>query len=218
MSLAGQAFEHLQQRITDGLLPEGSRLVIDQLAREFGVSLIPIREALARLHAEKLVEYHPNKGYRVAKRLSDFDLKELFDARLMIEKAVVDAVVKNLSPSLIQQLRALNDKIAAVPTGKKFSQFRKFVDLNDEFHSAIVQAAGNNLILHAYKGLSYGPQVARELFGRGVPDLKEIIAEHERIVLALESRDAERTRQAISSHIVDGLNRLLAMHSAETKY
>lgn len=211
-SLAAQAFDRLQQRIVDGLIEPGSRLVIDQLAKEFGVSLIPVREALVRLHAIRLVEYNPHKGYRVARRLSAIDLKELFDARLMLESAVMVFVVKSADRSLVSDLRKINARIASCKTGATFANFRRFIELNDEFHTRLIESAGNRLILEAYRGLSYGPQVARELFGRGVADQSEIVEEHEHIVNAIERKDIDEAIRSVRKHILDGFDRF----SAET--
>ena len=212
ISLVEQAVELLHQRIVDGVLPAGSRLVIDQLAREFGISLVPIREALARLHAEKLVEHSPNRGYRVAQRLSSVDIRKLFEAREVLEAGTIDLVVRNVDDALIKALRRMNKAISSCKTGQTFAQFQEFVELNDEFHAAILAAGGNTMLLDAYKGLSYGPLVARELFGRGVPDLKNIVQEHEAIISNLERRDRRGAKRAIRDHIADGFRRFESDH------
>ncbi len=210
VSLAELALERLQERIVDGVLPEGSRLVIDQIAREFGVSLIPVREALARLHAARLVEHAPNKGYRVAKRLSLVDLGELFQARMVLESGTIEMAVRNLTPDLLERLRAINSAIACCEVGTTFALFQRFVTLNDQFHLTLIEAAGNSLLVAAYKNLAYSPLVARELFGRGVEDLSFVVQEHEAILAALDKRNVAAARKAVSSHITDGYQRFVA--------
>lgn len=69
-NLADSAFDSLKQRIVDGSYSPNQKLVISSLAREFSVSTIPVREALAKLNAVNLVIYVPNQGYRVAPRIS----------------------------------------------------------------------------------------------------------------------------------------------------
>ena len=84
-SLVDLAHDELHRLITDGGLGDGERIVIDQFAKILGTSLIPVREALARLHAEGLVTFERNKGYRVALRPTHDQLRQLFEARLVIE-------------------------------------------------------------------------------------------------------------------------------------
>ena len=211
VSLAELALERLQERIVDGALPEGSRLVIDQIAREFGVSLIPVREALARLHAAKLVDHSPNKGYRVAKRLTSMDIGELFQARLVLETGTIGFAVKYMTPAILVRLRSINAAIGRCEVGKTFALFQRFVMLNDEFHMTLIEAAGNSLLTAAYKSLSYSPLVARELFGHGVEDRSLITQEHEAILQALEKRSVAAARRAIGNHITDGYQRVVSV-------
>lgn len=205
--LAAQAFERLQQQIVDGLREPGSRLVIDQIADELGTSPIPIREALARLREKHLVDHDPNKGYRVASRLSAEDLRQLFEARCFLETAVMDSVVANADAGLVARLDAINARISECEPGKTFADFRKVLELNDEFHACLVAAAGNRFVRDAHASLNYGARVSRELFGLGVPDLDEIVSEHAVIVRSVEQRDVDAARAATAAHITDGFAR-----------
>ncbi len=205
--LAAQAFERLQQQIVDGEREPGSRLIIDQIADDLGTSPIPIREALARLREKHLVDHDPNKGYRVASRLSVDDLRQLFEARCFLETAVMDNVVAKADASLVKRLDAINARISECEPGKTFADFRKVLELNDEFHAGLVAAAGNRFVRDAHASLNYGSRVSRELFGLGVPDLDEIVSEHDVIVRAVERQDADVARTATAAHITDGFTR-----------
>ena len=81
-SLADLAYTQLLEGIASGHFKESDRIVIDTVAEELGMSRIPVREALARLHAQRLLEYERNKGYTV---LPKDDYTVLFQARLIIE-------------------------------------------------------------------------------------------------------------------------------------
>ena len=75
----------LQLAIMDGTIPPDERLNAGELARRFSVSPTPVREALARLESDGLVEKHPLKGYRTTDLLAEQELIDLFELRLLLE-------------------------------------------------------------------------------------------------------------------------------------
>lgn len=206
-SLVELAHDQILEKITNGGYKDGDRIVIDDVAEQLGISRIPVREALARLHAEHLLEYERNKGYRVTPRA---DYAMLFQARMVIEPSAIRYCGNRVTPARIAGLRAINERISRLSTGKKFRQYVDFLLLNDRFHMAIVGLCDNRLITEAYKSLSYGPQFARHSHGRGIPDLADNVSEHEAIIAALERRDLQAAVLAAERHIEAGLRRFEA--------
>jgi DNA-binding GntR family transcriptional regulator len=207
-TLADQAARRLQEMITDGELKEGSRLVIGQLARSFGISPSPLREALARLNALGLLEYDANRGYRVASRLTPDELRGLFEARLVLETSALRFGLPVAKATLVPQLRRINDALAHSVVGKRFVTYREALELNDEFHLLLLGSSGNRRLARAYELLNYGPGVARELSGRGLLGLDILVAEHEAIIRAIEAGDHAQAVAALAHHIADGYARL----------
>jgi len=209
-SLVDQAYDILYARIADGELPPGERLVISKFALEFGTSAIPVREALARLLATRLVTFEANRGYRVADQPTAEQIRHFFQARLVFETGAVTLGIDNADDALIDRLEDVNDRMARGRYGKDFRGLRAFVDLNEQFHLALVDLAENPLLREGYEHLGYHQQTVRYNFGRGVPDLAQIVAEHREIIAALRERDAERARAALTHHISDGYERLVS--------
>ncbi|HTN98462.1 MAG TPA: GntR family transcriptional regulator, partial [Nordella sp.] len=83
-TIASAVVDALRRRILDGEFAAGAQLRQDSLAKEFGVSRIPIREALLQLDAEGLVKILPHRG-AVVSELSVAEIKELFDLRALLE-------------------------------------------------------------------------------------------------------------------------------------
>ena len=83
--LGDEVYVVLQQAIMDGTIPPDERLNAGELARRFDVSPTPVREALARLEADRLVEKHALKGYRTTDLLAKQELIDLFELRLLLE-------------------------------------------------------------------------------------------------------------------------------------
>ncbi|NNM01797.1 MAG: GntR family transcriptional regulator, partial [Gammaproteobacteria bacterium] len=203
-SLVDLAYEQILEQISRGEYREGDRIVIDELAEQLGVSRIPVREALARLHAQHLLSYERNKGYRVLPRPH---YSALFEARLLIEPSAIHYFGERVTEEIITRLRAVNKKIAELKVGNSFTKYIEFFQLNDEFHAVIVSMCGNQLADEAYNNLSYGPQWARFAYGKGVPDQEIDVVEHEAIIAALESRDFATAQKLSEDHILNGLRR-----------
>ncbi|MEP7243545.1 MAG: GntR family transcriptional regulator [Gammaproteobacteria bacterium] len=208
-SLAAFVYQSLVERIATGAAPAGERLVIDRIANQLRVSLIPVREALARLSAEGLVEYQLNRGYRVTAAPLARDYRELFMARLVVEFGAARQAVVPLPRETLQRLRALNEEIGQLKPGKTFKGYKRFIELNDRFHTELVGLAHNKTLSELHEKLAYGSRTARDLQGRGVPDLAENFREHESIVKALERQDVESAAAAVERHILAGMTRFL---------
>ncbi len=206
-SLVDLAHDELHRLITDGGLADGERIVIDRFAKRLGTSLIPIREALARLHAEGLVTFERNKGYRVASRLTDAELRRLFEARLVIEMGAAELALERCDREALNNLKAINRLIASGSYGTTFQAFREFVTLNERFHVELVALADNPPLSEAYRRLGYHQKITRPTYGRGPGDVKRFVREHDEIIKALEARDRAALRRAISTHIASGSER-----------
>src|SRR5690606_13298771 len=99
-------YEQLKEAILSGALEPGERLVVDQLARDFGTSPIPVREAIRRLEAEELVETTPYIGARVAPVRAD-QLEELMAIRKELEPLLARTAVLGATPEAIDELEDL---------------------------------------------------------------------------------------------------------------
>lgn len=209
-SLASQAYERLLSEIADGHFEDNERLVIDDIARQYGTSLIPVREALARLNAQRLVEYVKNKGYRVAPKLTYRDYEDIFEARMMIECSSIEFGGHRVKPEQITKLEELNQQLHDLKLGTTYETYRDFVEINDQFHRLLVEIADNRLIAQAFDDLSYGKRVSRGLSGIGILDLEEDVQEHNVIIAALKNGEPNTAKQAVKEHIQQGRERFLA--------
>ena len=191
-----------------GELREGEKIVLLELAHEFGTSMIPLREALARLTAERLVTYEPNKGFRVAPAPDADEIAYLFEARLVMELGALELGMAAVTPKVLAALKAINDHIRAQNYGESFTDFEGFITDNAKFHEILVGLTGNPLVIDAYLRLGYHERIPLTLHGRGVQDIGRIIAEHDLIIAALEDRSLEKARSALKAHILDAYDRL----------
>lgn len=115
VSLVDRVLDFLRERILSGEYEPGTRLRLQPLAEESGASLIPVREALRILEAERLVETIPNRGARVA-GISREDMEDLYNVRILLETQAVresppmtDEEVAEFAGILDRLKRAAND-------------------------------------------------------------------------------------------------------------
>ncbi|HEU5294664.1 MAG TPA: GntR family transcriptional regulator [Burkholderiaceae bacterium] len=102
----------LRSALHRGRWEAGAALRQEELAAEFGVSRIPVREALSKLHAEGLVVVEPNRGAFVAS-LSVADVREVFDLRVLLECDALRHAIPAHTPRTLRQLHALQAELDA---------------------------------------------------------------------------------------------------------
>src|SRR6185369_13654990 len=110
-TMSGQITARIREKILTGVYPPGSALLQDSIAAEFGVSKIPVREALVQLRSEGLVDIFAHRGFQV-RAISASEMLEVFRLRLAIEPAAVADGARKASPedraATATALQALN--------------------------------------------------------------------------------------------------------------
>jgi DNA-binding GntR family transcriptional regulator len=207
-------YEALNERILDVEYAAGEKLVIDQLARELGVSVTPVRDALTRLAAERLIEFIPFRGYTVLPGPSPAEIAQSFEAREGIESFAVGLGCERATEEQLAELEEIQERIATGRYVPRSGSFAAFVRLNQHFHEVLVGTSQNRVLVEARRQLYHDVLVARTMHGRGVPDLENIVAEHRAILDAFKRRDRAALQAAVVKHIRDGAQRTLAAHGA----
>jgi DNA-binding GntR family transcriptional regulator len=196
-SVVDQVHAELLERIVAGELRPGARLRQEALAEELGVSRTPLREALARLVSEGLVEFVPNRGATVARR--DFgDMEQAWRARLVIEPGAARLAAERQERLAIESMRetVLRQRSVADDVTASFA-------LNREFHLALVAAAGN-AHLSQFAELLWLSRIGVPIFAAQARDRAQILAwadEHEAITEAVAAGSAARAERLTRDHI-----------------
>jgi len=188
-------YETLFEQIVTGQLRAGERLLIDELAEQFGVSKIPVREALKALEAKGWVESAPRRGTYV-RRLSMAELHELFELRLIVEPEITAMAAHRRRNTHLQQLMAL------VEEGERAVERDDFVcssRVNSQFHTVIAQAADNALAFSVIQELEL--RLCRYFFVAEWEERKESIHQHRYLYEAIRAQDAEEARRLTVAHL-----------------
>jgi DNA-binding GntR family transcriptional regulator len=216
--LSDQTYEALRERILDqGLLP-GSRLNVDRLARELGVSSSPVREALARLEAERLVVSEMYSGYSVAPEPTLAYLRDLLSFRVVLEGHCARIGAAQRDPEVIAALQGAVERMAKTRRlGRKYKEYRRFVAADALFHQTIVDSAGNEVISAVYASMHAILLQSRLYLNRqsGSARADEVGEEHATILKAFEAGDADAAEAALRHHLEGGKRRLLNVSTTD---
>jgi DNA-binding GntR family transcriptional regulator len=203
-SLAELAYEQLKRQILDQRLQPGTRLNIDALSREFGISSSPLREALTRLGSEGLVAFAANAGFSVAPVPEPRQITQMLEFRAVIEAHCARVGAARAGAETVAAMKNTVDAMDAIrEKGLSYKHYRAYLDLEQSFHQQIVDSAGNDVISAAYRDLHLILSVARLSV---VPESNAIgsdaaVREHRGILRAFEKRDSNRAEQAVRAHI-----------------
>ncbi|MDX6536741.1 MAG: hypothetical protein QOD37_1082 [Gaiellales bacterium] len=207
--LAEHVYLLLKADVINDQFAAGDRIVIESVAVRLGVSPTPVREALARLAGEQLVAFRAYVGYSALPPLSSDELRDLFEAREVIECAGAERACERSTEADLARLRAIDAHIRAGHYGKdRYSEFVSFVNDNQRFHETLLDGARNPELRRAFDALNYEARIARRTRGRGIPDLGLICEEHTAIIAALAARDATALVEAVGAHARESYQRL----------
>lgn len=186
--------------IEESKLKPGSHINIDLLAKEFGISKTPIREALNKLISEGLVVYRSKVGYSV-RNLTLHEYFQISEILQMTESHLLKELSKMPFLVDITALREIN---------KEFEEYLPLNDreavgrINDKFHEKIYENYHNKLLTSRFNNLWLEARAPRNFMYDNKIFTNRIVAEHEAIISAIENGAPEAAEKAINAHYTSG--------------
>jgi DNA-binding GntR family transcriptional regulator len=191
-------------------IPPGSRISVDNLARQLRVSQTPIREALSMLEGNGLVLKTRFVGYCAAPKLSRDQFENLYELRLLLEPYGARQAATHMSTEIRHQLKRLAASMESLQRDALEASYGRFAQLDSEFHALVAAGSGNPLIAESLERLHTHLHIFRLRFHAQVTS--EAIVEHARIVDALLSENGSLAENAMRDHITSSHERL-ALHT-----
>ncbi|MGP4042846.1 GntR family transcriptional regulator [Streptomyces sp. 2A115] len=183
----------LRQEIIAGRLRPGDRLVERELADRFGVSRVPVREAIRALVAEGFVHFETPRR-TVVRRLTPTDVAELFELREALEVYAAGLAAARATPQDLAEVEELLDR-AAIAT--RAGDAEAITDINSRLHDRIVAMAGNSLLIAALE-----PVAGRlRWMTRRNEEWPQLLVEHRELYEAIASGDPARARAHALTHV-----------------
>lgn len=187
----------LREAITSGRLAPGTPVVQSAIAEQFGISRIPVREALKVLDAEELVTYQPHTGYTVTK-LALPQLLEVFRLRRVIEADLLRVAIDHMTDELVAEARSAMKEVVRAAKKRDLVALGK---ANRRFHMLPLTASGMQRGINILDHLWDTTDPYRALYPDSYSlDPNMVNTEHEQIIAAIEERDAERAIELLDEH------------------
>jgi DNA-binding GntR family transcriptional regulator len=186
----------LRAAINTGRIPDGAELNQVDLAARFGVSRVPVREALRQLQAEGLIESRAHRLSQV--RSTDPErLLEVFSLRALIEGWLIEQAVPHITPELIDRARDINEQL------RSETEHPAWLELNAEFHRLLFKASGAQVGVELLEPLRQRSERYTRLWSRGsgIHRPVQTCAEHDKILRLVAAGDATGARAASEEHV-----------------
>lgn len=196
----------LREAIFAGEFEDGEELNQVALAEHFGVSRVPLREAMRQLQAEGLITVEAHRR-AVVTGLTPETLVELFDLRTLLESYLLELALPNTSGKELEELADICKRMEAT------SDRLEWLSLNREFHRLLYRPARRAFSLSLVEQLMGKAQRYLNLWsaGKGIERRDEANREHRRILAAAKRGDVEGATQVLRTHIAHTRQRVEAM-------
>lgn len=153
-TLSVTAYQKIKEQIVTLKLKPGQQVDENSLAKELGIGRTPIREAFFRLASENLLQVIKGRGFFV-RDITLSDLKDLFEAMLILERAAVALAARRITKDQLDELRKKNEQLLAA--AKKNDHFKATLS-NSEFHRALYKASHNEFLISVLNNIQVQTQ------------------------------------------------------------
>jgi len=193
---AQHALERLRGAIVAGDLSPGQRIVQEDVAERLGVSVAPVREALATLEQEGQVTYRPRRGYCVTE-LRFEDLEEIYELRRVLEAGAARRALANLDRHGLERIaRAAQDCAVAVAAGDVAAE----LEANRRFHFGLLDSGDRPHTMRVIRMLWDSTEAYRALYYNAPEERHAALAAHARILDAATRGSADRLIAELDAH------------------
>lgn len=202
--------EYIRDAIYRNELRPGQQLQQEELAAKFGISRIPVRDALRQLQGEGLVDLYPNRGAFVSNPGVE-ELREVFQLRILLETYAIKLAVPNFTKPDLELCASLLARLESVANRADWSR------IDQEFHAALYAPSKQPRTLTLIENLRgcvnrfYYLYLSPESYG---PDC---LREHRQILKACQKRDAEGAARLLEAHLRRSLEEVQEVSGAATE-
>ncbi len=206
-NLRQKAYHQIKHEIITCAIAPGEQVSEISIAERFQISKTPVREALTLLQKENLVEYRPNKGFSVTS-ITLKDIHEIFEARIMMESALLRLAVKFITEAELQELETYLEILFDL---NQPDSVERYIQSNTDFHLCIARAARNSRLYWHYSQLLDEAQRLIYMDLKNTNILNIWHRSHQRFIDALRNRDPQAAVIAVEEIMENGKKRILGL-------
>lgn len=213
-SKAERAYISIKDSINDGTFGPGYRLVLGQLARDLEVSVVPVREAIRRLEAERLVTFTPNVGAQVV-TTNAREYGHTMETLSLVEGWATAAAAADISSADLALARKINREMRDC---LEFFDPQRFTQLNHEFHAVLFEPCTNPHVLDlVHRGWNRLAAIRESIFSLVPGRALRSVEEHDALVDLIEAKGSfSEIELAARNHRLATLNEFLATQKNHT--
>lgn len=190
----------LRRAIVLGEFAPGTRLKEPSLAKRFGVSRLPIREAITQLEREGLVRSEPRRGAYVV-GVTQQDIVDIYECRLTLEMLAIQQAAVRVTPEEAADLyRDIDEMEEGVASGR----IGAFAAADMSFHRTLIVLSGNRALRSAWEPLAPLIETTLDIADTSVEDISKAVAGHRPIVSALEQHEPATAKALLYEHLTGG--------------
>lgn len=190
-------YKRIYDMITLGELSMGEKISEACLMEKLKATRAPIRDAMKRLAAEKLILTKPKSGSFVFNVTLD-ELEQLLAFRLLLEQEALKIIISKKTSILVPQLNFLLDQMQRNVANDNPLEY---LQLDNQFHSTIINMCENDYYIEAYQLISARMAAIRTTMGNNPEHIQRSLDQHIRIIQAIEEKDKDKIQQEILDHI-----------------
>lgn len=198
----------LQRGILLGERPVGSWLRHEALAKEFGTSRTPVREALRALQSRGIVTIVKNRGARINGQSSE-NVRELGEVRAELEGLAAALAAERINDDQIERMEAAWRDFDL--ESKTEDRGRRWAESNDQFHATVLEASGNRQLYLSIQDIHgrLPPNTSYPAYAESTTLLRRNINEHARVAEAIVSGDSDLARELMKKHILGAIEAII---------
>jgi len=204
-SLRGRVFHRLREDILSGKYSENDELKEVTIGEELGVSRTPVREAFRQLELEGLIQIVPNKGAYVT-GITEKDVKDIYMIRSLLEGLCARWATEHITD---EQMEEMEENVYLAKFHAQKGHYDQLAVLDNRFHEIMYEACNSKMLEHQLKDFhDYVLRVRRKTLAN-VNRGKKSNEEHEQIMEAIKSKDAERAEQLANKHMINAYENMV---------
>jgi len=201
VSLADQVYDVIEQKILNGDYPAGEVLSESRLTEELGVSRTPIREALARLQNEKLVE--TSAAGTVVLGITGQDVKDMYEIKRYLEPHVCSLAIDRISEEALKRMEEIVEQQEFYEMKHNLDQLR---NLDTQFHDIIYSSCGSPIFQSVLSPIHHKLLKYRKASLENSDRSLHSVEEHRAIYEAIKEKDKKRVEELMTNHIDHAYN------------
>lgn len=207
--ISEKVYQIMKKMILNRDFAGGQKLELNLLANQMRISRTPLKDAVNRLVTEGLLEVKPRSGTFVSEITCD-DIRHIMEMRMMIELWCLSRLDKGTVQHLSQQLNQIVQQAGQLLQSQEYN-YEQFLELDVEFHQAIVRSSKNPKMMDMYLSLNSFLKISRIFYFKSYDHSQKGQKEHEEIAACVASFQIDQAKSMMEKHIENSKERMITL-------